>query len=67
MATSNIQLMTVQEAASVLAVSRKTIWQWIYQRRIASTLIGRSRRIPISAVQEFVERGMVSVVDSTAA
>lgn len=67
MATSNIQLMTVQEAASVLAVSQKTIWQWIYQRRIASTLIGRSRRIPTSAVQEFVERGMVSVVDSTAA
>jgi excisionase family DNA binding protein len=62
-----VQLMTVPEAAASLAVSQKTIWQWIYQRKIASTLIGRSRRIPTSAVQEFVDRGMVPAVDSVAA
>jgi excisionase family DNA binding protein len=65
--TRMVQLMTVPEAAQVLAVSQKTIWQWIYQRKIASTLIGRSRRIPTSAVQEFVERGMVPAVESVAA
>jgi excisionase family DNA binding protein len=54
-----VKLMTVPEAAAALSVSPKTLWAWIYSRKIGSTLIGRSRRIPVQAVHDLVERGMV--------
>jgi excisionase family DNA binding protein len=56
------QLLTVVEAAKALAMSEKSVWNFIYQRRITSVLIGRSRRIPASAVQDLVERGTVPAV-----
>jgi excisionase family DNA binding protein len=62
-----VQLLRVPEAAQALAVSEKTVWQWIYQRKISSTLIGRSRRISTSALKEFAERGSVPAVESFAA
>jgi excisionase family DNA binding protein len=62
---TDVQLMTVPEAAEALAVSQKTIWDWVYSRRLSSTVIGRSRRIPAQAVKDLVERGMVPAIEKS--
>jgi excisionase family DNA binding protein len=51
------QLLTIDEVAKRLAISKKSVWNFIYSRRIGSVLIGRSRRIPMSAIQELIDRG----------
>ena len=63
---TDISLMKVPEAARALGVTQKTVWDWIYSRKLSSTLIGRSRRIPAQAVKDLVERGMVSAVEDVA-
>ena len=39
-----------------LSVSRGQLYQLIGRSEIATITIGRSRRIPVSSLQEFVER-----------
>ncbi len=56
------QMYTITETAKVLGVSEKSVWNFVYSRRLGSVLIGRMRRIPISAIQELVERGTVTAV-----
>jgi excisionase family DNA binding protein len=46
--------LTVEEAARVLCVSRNRIFDLIRTRRIQSHKIGRVRRIPVTAIREFV-------------
>jgi excisionase family DNA binding protein len=53
------QLLTVKETASVLAIAEKTTWKKIYSRQLGSVLIGRSRRVPMSAIQQLIDRGTV--------
>ena len=53
------QLRSIKEAAERLAVSQKSIWNFVYSRRIRSVLVGRCRRIPESAIQELIDRGTV--------
>jgi excisionase family DNA binding protein len=60
--SKSIQLLTIEEAARALAVSKKTIWNYVHARRIGSVLIGRSRRIPMSSIQDLIERGTVTAV-----
>lgn len=43
------------EAAQVVGVSRQTIYNWLNDGRLASTKIGRSRRIPATALSALVE------------
>jgi excisionase family DNA binding protein len=49
-------LLTPEEAAEALRVGRATIYDLIRLRAIVSVKIGRSRRIPASAVLAYVER-----------
>jgi excisionase family DNA binding protein len=53
-------LLTIEEAAEALAVKQKSVWNFVYSRRIRSVLIGRCRRIPASAIRELLERGTVT-------
>lgn len=55
---STVQLMTIGETAEALSISKKTVWKYVYAKRIGSVKLGRSRRIPAQCVQEFVDRGM---------
>ena len=48
-------LLTVPEAAGRLGISPKTVWAWLYARRIpAVRLSGRCVRIPSDAVDALI-------------
>lgn len=49
-------LFTIEEAAEVLSVSRSTVYDLVRMRLLDTVLIGRSRRVPASALKELVSR-----------
>ena len=49
-------LFTIEEAAEVLSVGRSTVYDLVRTRLLDTVLIGRSRRVPASALRELVER-----------
>ena len=51
------QLLTVAEAASMLACSQAAVRKWLYQRRLPSVKVGRLTRIPARDVEAFVRAG----------
>lgn len=51
------KLLKVPEAAEMLALSQKTVWQWIGERRIGVIRLGRAVRIPLSEVERLMEEG----------
>jgi excisionase family DNA binding protein len=53
------KLLRVPEAAEQLNISQKAIWAMIYRRDIEVVRIGRSVRIPQSALDQLVERGTI--------
>lgn len=48
-------LLTPEEAAQALGISRATLYPMLMRKQIPSIRIGGSRRIPIAALQQFVE------------
>jgi excisionase family DNA binding protein len=53
---SDQMLLTVTEAAQRLSISRSHFYQLLQAGVIASVTIGRSRRISVSALQDYVGR-----------
>lgn len=53
------RLLTVREAAEQLGLSPKTVWAWIYSRRLGFVRLGRSIRIPQSAIEQLIEVGSI--------
>ena len=49
-------LVTVETAAEMLGISRSVVYQKIGSEEIESIKIGRSRRIPVEAIEQYVER-----------
>jgi excisionase family DNA binding protein len=49
-------LLTAEEAAEVLGVGKSTVYDLMRMRLLRSVQIGRSRRIPVHACQELVDR-----------
>lgn len=47
-------LLSVDEAAEVLAISRTRVYEMIATREIPSLAMGRSRRISVEALRRFV-------------
>ena len=52
-------LVSVADAALMLSIGRTAAWELVRKRKIKSVKIGRTRRVPIAAIQEYVERLMV--------
>jgi excisionase family DNA binding protein len=50
-------LLKVPEAAEMLALSQKTLWQWVAARRVGVVRLGRAVRIPQSEIDRLVEEG----------
>jgi excisionase family DNA binding protein len=50
--------LTVTEVADRLKISRWKVYELIRSRELASFLVGRCRRVPVSAVAEMVARLM---------
>lgn len=49
-------MLTIQEAADMLAISRSTVYQLISTGALAPVSIGRLRRIPADELVDFVGR-----------
>jgi len=49
-------LLTVKESAKRLSLARSTLYQLVLTGEIASIKIGRSRRIPLEALNAFIAR-----------
>jgi excisionase family DNA binding protein len=51
------KLLKVPEAAEMLTLSQKTIWQWIAMRRIGVVRLGRAVRIPLAEIDRLTSEG----------
>ena len=49
-------LLTAEQAASVLSICRTKVYELLRTGQLESVLIGSSRRIPVAALDEYVER-----------
>jgi excisionase family DNA binding protein len=49
-------LLNVEEAAEVLGVGKSTVYDLIRMRLLRSVRIGKSRRVPVEACRELVDR-----------
>jgi excisionase family DNA binding protein len=56
-----VKLLKVPEAAAILALSQKGLWQWIYSRRISVVRLGRAVRVPLSEIERLIEEGTTPV------
>ena len=54
MTTATEELLTVPEVMARLRLGRSKVYDLIRSRRLASITVGRSRRIPVSAVRDFI-------------
>jgi excisionase family DNA binding protein len=50
------ELLTVPQVAALLGISRVTVYGLINEGRLESVLLGRLRRIPRDALDEFIAR-----------
>ncbi len=53
-------LVTPEEAAAALAVSRARVYAWLATGELASVKLGASRRIEVFELQQFVDRAKAS-------
>jgi excisionase family DNA binding protein len=56
-------LLSVEEAADLLGVSRSTMYDLMRTRAITSVRIGRCRRISLEALRAYVERLPAETID----
>lgn len=49
-------LLTVEQAAEQLSLSRATVYRLIKASEVASVRIGRARRVPTDALADYVHR-----------
>jgi excisionase family DNA binding protein len=57
----NKVLLTVEEAADLLSFSRSLLYVLMANHEIASIKVGRIRRIPLTALHEFVGRRLAAI------
>lgn len=55
-------LVTMAEAAAMLSISRSRLYQLVYEGRLPTIQIGRSRRVSVSALQHFVTRELENAI-----
>jgi len=54
-------LCTVDEVAALLSIGRTAAWELVRKRKVKSVKIGRTRRVPVAALQEYVDKLLESV------
>jgi excisionase family DNA binding protein len=48
-------LVTVDELAAMLSIGRTAAWELVRKGKIKSVKIGRTRRVPVTVIQEYVD------------
>jgi excisionase family DNA binding protein len=51
-------LVSVVEVARMLSIGRTAAWELVRKQKIKSVKIGRTRRVSIVAIQEYIQRLM---------
>lgn len=54
---AEIKVYTLDEVASILKVTRRTLYTWIYAGQIKAVKIGKHWRVTEEALQEFTTKG----------
>ena len=49
-------LISVEGAANLLQIGRTAAWELVRKKKIASVKIGRTRRIPMTAIYDYVTK-----------
>ncbi|MFD4155993.1 helix-turn-helix domain-containing protein [Streptomyces hydrogenans] len=62
MTTATAELLTVPEVMKRLKLGRSTVYDLIRSRRLVSITVGRSRRVPIDAVRDFIDHQIEEAV-----
>jgi excisionase family DNA binding protein len=52
------QLVSVKDAAKLLACSQAAVRKWVYQRRLPIVKVGRLTRLRLSDLEALVARGL---------
>lgn len=60
-------LLTVEEAAARLSIGRPKMWQLVMRGEVVSLKIGASRRVPVAALEQYVQRLSAEAVEAFAA
>jgi excisionase family DNA binding protein len=58
-------LLTVDEAAERLGIGRSHAYVYVLRGDLESVKLGRSRRVPVAALDEFIERLRAAEGDQT--
>lgn len=48
-------LVTVEEMAQMLSIGRTVAWELVRKRQIKSVKIGRTRRVPLTAIEAYID------------
>lgn len=63
-ALGEIQFLTVAEVASVMRVSKMTVYRLVHSGHLPAVRVGRSFRVPRQAVQDYLRDSYVSMGES---
>jgi excisionase family DNA binding protein len=58
-------LLTVEEAAAYLRVSRATVWRWCKSRKVPAVKIGREWRIMKQTLIDLLARGLPELTETS--
>jgi excisionase family DNA binding protein len=58
---SEVQFLTVAEVASVMRVSKMTVYRLVHSGHLPAIRVGRSFRVPENAVHEYLRESFVGV------
>jgi excisionase family DNA binding protein len=53
-------LLTIDEAAQALSIGRTLLYQLLMRQQIASIKVGRVRRVPIAAIDNYINRQLMN-------
>ena len=53
------RLLTVKQAAEELGLSDRTVWAWVYAKKLGVVRLGRCVRIPQTSIDELIETGTI--------
>lgn len=59
-------LLSVPEAAEMLGLKPKGLWGMIGRREIESVKVGRLRKVPMSAIQDYIARNTIPALKAAA-
>nr|WP_219665043.1 helix-turn-helix domain-containing protein [Streptomyces bambusae] len=61
-----VKFLTVAEVASVMAVSKMTVYRLVHNGHLPAIRVGRSFRVPEHAVHEYLRESLAANAESTA-